>query len=107
MADKVFKQNYSALVKTLPMDSVEFRAELFSHDLLHGDCKAKLQTLSMTPAEKADYFLTNVIEPELGAGISTKKFENLLEVMSRNGLETLAEKIKGMYVIVYMCTCTE
>ena len=96
MAAKVFKQNYSALVKMLPMNNAEFRAELFSHDLLHGDCNAKIQSSSMTQAEKAEYFLTNVIQPELSVGVSTRKFEGLLEVMSMSGLDDLAEKIKGM-----------
>ena len=31
MAAKVFKQNYSALVKMLPMNNAEFRAELCFH----------------------------------------------------------------------------
>ena len=101
MAAKVFKQNYSALVKILPMNNAEFRAELFSHDLLHGDCNAKIQSSSMTQAEKAEYFLTNEIQPELSAGVSTKKFEDLLEIMSMSGLDALANIIKGML----QCTC--
>ena len=95
MAAKVFKQFYSTLVKTLPMDSAEFRAELFSHDLLPHDCQAKVQSSAMTRAEKAEFFLTNVIKPELDADISTKKFEDLLEIMNVSGQEALAQKIKG------------
>ena len=96
MAAKVFKQFYSTLVKTLPMDNAEFRAELYSHDLLHGDYQAKVQSSAMTRAERAEFFLTNVIQPELDTDISTKKFEDLLEVMSMSGQEALAQKIKGM-----------
>ena len=107
MAAKVFKHNYIALMKVLPMNDAEFRAKLFSHDLLHGDYYAKIQSSNMTQAEKAEYFLTNVIQPELSVGISTKKFEDLLEVMSMSGLDALANKIKGMLQCTYMCTCTE
>ena len=96
MAAKIFKQFYSALVKMLPMDDAEFRAELVSHGLLHGDCQAKIQSLSMTRAEKAEYFLTNVIQPELSAEISTKNFEDLLKVLAISGQENLAEKIRGI-----------
>ena len=46
----------------------------------------------MTQADKAEYFLTNVIQPELSASVSTRKFEGLLEVMSMSGLDDLAEK---------------
>lgn len=96
MAAKVFKQFYSTLVKTLPMESAEFRAELYSHDLLPRDCQAEVQLSSRTKAQKAEFLLTNVIRPDLDADISTKKFEDLLEVMSISGQEALAVKIKGM-----------
>ena len=96
MAAKVFKQFYGILVEVLPMDSAVFRGQLYSHDLLPGDCQAKVQLSTITKAEKAEFFLTNVIKPELDADISTKKFEDLLEVMSISGHEALAEKIKGM-----------
>ena len=98
MAAKVFKQFYSDLVTMLPMDDVTFRAKLYSHDLLSGDCKAKVELSSMTQAEKANFFLTNEIQPELDANVSTKKFEDLLKVMSMSndsGLKTLAAKIRG------------
>ena len=77
------------------MDSAEFRADLFSHDLLPHDYQAKVQSSAMTRAEKAEFFLTNVIKPELDADISTKKFEDLLDIMNMNGQEALAQKIKG------------
>ena len=105
MAAKVLKQFYARLVRTLPMDDVVFIAELHSHDLLNGDQKAHIQLSSLTRAEKADYFLTNVIQPELDAAVSTKKFEDLLEVMSICDQEALVEKIKGMYVNVCCIKC--
>lgn len=104
MAADVFKQFYGALVKTLPMDDVEFRVELFSRNLLPGDSYAKVQSSSMTQAEKAEYFLSNVIYPELGAEVSTKKFEDLLEVMSMSGQEALAEKVKGSLCMYTLCS---
>jgi len=97
MAAKVLEQNYVKLVKVLPMDNPEFRAELVSRGLLRGENKAKIQSTSMSRAEKAEYFLTNVIEPEIIAGFSTKMFEDLLgAMMCMNGQEALAENIKGM-----------
>ena len=101
MAAKVLKQFYATLVRTLPMDDVVFIAELHSHNLLNGDQKAHIQLPSITQAEKADYFLSKVIQPELDAAVSTKKFEDLLEVMSICDQEALVDKIKGMYV----CKC--
>ena len=100
MAAEVFKQFYSTLVKTLPMDSAEFRAELYSRDLLPRDCQAKVQSSAMTQAEKAEFFLTNVIKLELDADISIKKFEDMLEVMNISGQEALAVKIKGTLAIM-------
>ena len=102
MAAKVFQQFYGILVKTLPMDDSEFRAELFSRNLLHGDNQAKVQSSSITRAEKAEIFLTNEIQPELVLDISTK-FKDLLEVIQIYGQEALAKKIKGMYVMSYVC----
>ena len=98
MEAEVFKQFYSTLVKTLPMNSAQFRAELYSHDLLPRDTRAKVQSSAMTRAEKAEFLLTNVIEPELDLDVSMK-FEDLLEVMSICDQEDLAVKIKGTLVI--------
>ena len=96
MAAKVLEQNYVKLVKVLKMDDAEFRAELVTRGLLHGEDKAKIQSANMTRAEKAEYFLTNVIEPEIIADISTCKFDSLLDAMMvTNGQEALAKVIKG------------
>ena len=101
MAAKVFKQFFGTLVKMLPMDDAEFRAELYSHDLLYGDYFAQVQSSAISRAQKAEHFLTSVIKPELDAEISTKKFEDLLEVLSMCGHKTLADKIQGMLTELY------
>ena len=96
MAAKVFKEFFGMLVKMLPMDDPIFRGELYSHDLLHGDYFAQVQSSDTTRAQKAEHFLTSVIKPELDAEISTKKFEDLLEILSTCGHKPLADKIQGM-----------
>ena len=57
---KAFKEFYSKLVKVLPMDNIS--SDLYSHDLLPGDNKARIEALD-TQKQKAEYFLDKVIKP--------------------------------------------
>ena len=82
----VYKQFYVKLVNTLPMDDVTFIASLYSRDLLPGDTKLVINSLS-TQAEKAAYFLDHVIEPLVGFS----RLNKLLEVMENSGYSGLKE----------------
>ena len=76
----VFRQFYSKLVKTLPMDDTLFMAELFSNDLLPSDLKDQLNLPNKTSAEKATLLLNNVIEPSVTSDCGSS-FDKLLNVM--------------------------
>jgi len=92
---KIFNKYTEKLIKCLPMNDVCFIAKLSNHKLLPGDTKDQLKA-KPTPAEKASYFLDNVIKPALDID-DTSSFDSLLSVMEHCGythVEKLAREIK-------------
>lgn len=78
---KVFKKFYPDLVQSLPMSDSIFIAALFSDDLLLGNLKAQVKSLP-TSADKAMYFLDNVIEPNVKCD-NDSSFKQLLGIMEK------------------------
>ena len=93
---EVFKQFYSELVKTLPMDDAVFIAELFSNDLLPGDLKNQLKLMHRTSADKAVLFLDSVIESSVTSdgGSSFDKLLNVMEDSEYPHVKQLAKQIR-------------
>ena len=93
---RVFKQFYSKLVETLPMDDAVFIAKLFSNDLLPGDLKNQLKLLHRTSADKAVLFLDRVIEPSVTSdgGSSFDKLLNVMEDSEYQHVKKLTKQIK-------------
>ena len=92
---EVYKSYYAKLVKVLPMNDVTFIGELYSQDLLPGDLKSQVKSLS-TPAEKASHFLDDVIEPSFSVNNNNKTFEKLISIMSKfTTVKELASEISG------------
>ena len=78
------------------MNDAHFTAQLFRHGLLPGNTSDKIEA-SLTPADKASYFLNNVVKPALDIDDSSC-FNILLSVMEHCGyvhVENLAGKIKS------------
>jgi len=93
---EVFKKYAEKLIRYLPMNDFHFIAMLFKHELLPEDTTSQLKVLP-TPAEKASFFLSNVIIPALYID-DTSSFDNLLSVMEHCGyvhVEKLAHEIKS------------
>ena len=91
----VFKKYYGKLLSALPMDDVMFTGELFSHDLLPGNLKQKVQSKN-TSAEKATYFLDNKIYPDITIGVFTS-FDTLVRIIENwedDSLKELAKEIR-------------
>ena len=89
-ADDVIKKFYVELLACLPMDNVMFRANLTAADLLPRDLKDTVLSKT-TRAEKAEYFLDNVIN-------NTESLSRLLAVMKKsehNRLKELATNIES------------
>ena len=92
---EVFKEFYSKLVETLPMNDALFIAKLYSCDLLPDDIKEYVQSLP-TRANKAMYFLDHVIKPSVTTGVGSS-FDQLLNVMEdseHQGVKELAKLIR-------------
>ena len=91
----IFKQFYSKLVKTLPMDDKLFTAELFSNDLLPGKLKSQLKS-EKTSVHMADLFLDRVIEPSVTSdgGSSFDKLLHVMEDSEYQHVKELAEEIR-------------
>ena len=93
---EVFKKFYLKLVKGLPMDDTLFRAELFTNDLLPGDHKERVESLT-TKSDKAAYFLDHVIKPSVTSddhGSSFDKLLNIMEDSDHQGVKELAKQIR-------------
>ena len=90
--EKIFKQFYTQLVKTLPMDDAIFISELYSRDLLPGDLKNELKA-ERTSAKKVSYFLDNVIEPSVTSSHGNR-FDDLLNVMEDSEYQVVKELAK-------------
>jgi len=83
---EVFKEFYSKLVETLPMNDAKFIAKLFSNDLLPGDLRDQLNLPIRTSADKATVFLNNVIEASVSISDGSS-FDKLLNVMEDSEYE--------------------
>ena len=103
-AMELFEQNYTALVFSLPMKDTDFIDDLLKHDLLPGDLKIRLESLSVLN-ERSSYFLDNVIKPRLAVD-NRRCFVSLLTVMKCNkhgNVQDLAKKIEKELVIDIKC----
>lgn len=92
---EAYKQFYSKLVETLPMDDAIFIAKLYSSDLLPDDLKEHVESLT-TRAKKAMYFLDHVIKPSVTSGVGSS-FDDLLNIMEDSeyqGVKELSEQIR-------------
>ena len=92
----VFKQFYSKLVETLPMNDAIFIARLYSCDLLPGDLKERVESLR-TEAEKTMYFMDHVIKPSVTSddGSSFDKLLNVMESCNYPCVKELANHIRA------------
>ena len=81
-ATELFEHYYTALVYSLPIKDTDFINEMFKHDLLPGNLKIKLNSLTVQN-ERSSYFLDNVVKPGLAVG-NRECFVNLLTVMKCN-----------------------
>ena len=82
LAEEVFQDFYSKLVRILPMKDALFVADLYSKGLLPDDQKDQIKSLA-TQADMAEHFLDNVIKPDVTSGIGTgTSFDKLLNLMN-------------------------
>ena len=91
---KLYENYYAKLVACLPMDDAFFIANLCGNQLLPGDTDSTLKSKS-SRAEKALYFLSQVIKPALDID-DTSDFTKLLTIMKEcdyNHVRTLSQKI--------------
>ena len=92
----VYQQFYPMLLQVLPMDDAVFVGNLFSNNLLPGDTKRNILS-KQTQAEKASYFLDNVVYPAfLVNETSNNQLNKLLKLMTESDYDTvrlLAAKI--------------
>ena len=86
---KVFQHFYAKLVKMLPMDDAVFIAELFSANLLPGNVKDQVKSMS-TPADKATHLLDHVIQPSVMTGVGSS-FDDLIKVMEDSEYDGVKE----------------
>ena len=103
-AAELFEQYYLCLVFSLPIKDTDFMDELFKHDLLPGDLKIKLESLTVHN-ERSSYFLDNVIKPGLAVG-NNKGFISLLAVMKNNkhdNVKDLAKKMENELAVGVNC----
>ena len=95
-ATKLFNHYHQELVATLPMKNETFLAELRKNNLLHEDVSRILESYT-TSAERALYFLDNVIKPEK----SNKYFDRLLNIMKdskEKNTKDLSKSIKSKLI---------
>ena len=76
---ELFEYHYTALVYSLPIKDTDFIDELLEHDLLPGNLKIKMDSLSIH-SEKLSCFLDNVIKAGLAID-NNKCFFDLLTVI--------------------------
>ena len=80
------------------MDDELFIADLFTNELLSGDLKSEIRSLS-TSASKATRFLDCVIKPAISTNNGYRILNKLLTVMKNSGNDyviLLAENIHSM-----------
>ena len=98
--ERVFRQFYVKLVKSLPLQNAIFLAELFSAHILSIDLKKKIKA-EKTPEDKATCFLDDKIYHDISKG-DLRSFDALLNIMKKKEfriLNSLAEKIKVALVV--------
>ena len=78
----VFKKFYSELTKVLPMIINVLITTFYSRELLSGDRKDRIDSLS-TEREKTKYFLDKVVKPSLEIKY-TEQFDEMLRVMKNS-----------------------
>ena len=91
---ELFEYYYTALGYSLPIKDTDILDELFKHDLLPGDMKIKLETLT-EHYERSLYFLDNVIKPGLAVG-DRNCFVSLLAIMKNckdSNVKDLANRV--------------
>ena len=93
-ATELLEHYYTALVYLLPIKDTDFINELFKHDLLPGNLKIKLNSLTVQN-ERSSYFLDNVVKPGLAVG-NRKCFVNLLTVMKCNQHDNVKDLAREM-----------
>ena len=89
---EVFKEFYSKLVKTLPMNDAVFIAELVSNDPLPDNLEEQLES-QRTSADKATRFLKGIIKPSVNSSDGSS-FDKLLNVMEDSEYEHVKELTK-------------
>ena len=92
---EVFQHFYPQLVEMLPMDDVTFLSKLFSANLLPGNVKDQVKSMS-TSADKATHLLDHVIQPSVTTGVGSS-FDDLIKVMKDSeydGVKELAKLIR-------------
>ena len=95
--ERVFRQFYAKLVKSLPMQNAVFVA---SAHMLSLDLKKRIKA-ERTPEDKAICFLDNKIYLDISKG-DFRSFDALLNIMKKRDFRTLnnlAEKIKIALVV--------
>ena len=80
--ERVFKQFYVKLVKSLPMQNATFLAELFSSHLLSIELK-KVIKAERTSEDKTMCFLDHKIYHDISKG-DFRSFDTLLYIMKKN-----------------------
>ena len=92
--ERIFRQFYVKLVKSLPLQNAVFVAELFSAHMLSIDLKKRIKA-EKTPEDKATCFLDDKIYLDISKG-DFRSFDVLLNIMKKKDFRTLnnlAEKI--------------
>ena len=92
---KVFQHFYPQLVEMLPMNDVTFLSKLFSVNLLPGNVKDQVRSIS-TRADKVTHLLDYVIQPSVMTGVG-RSFDDLIKVMEDSeydGMKELAKLIR-------------
>jgi len=93
---EVYREYFTKLIKSMPMDDSLFVGMLLESELFPGDTEGKVKAQT-TQTEKATYFLSHVIKPSLDVD-SRVYLDKLLLVMSESGykhVEELSRKIKS------------
>ena len=106
-AAELFEQYYTALVYLLPIKDDDFMSELHKHDLLPGDLRSILESLT-AHNQRSSYFLDNVIKPALAVG-NSRCLISLLTVMKgdkHDNVKDLAKEIEKELVTDIKCKIT-
>ena len=111
---RVFDKNFESLTKILPMNDALFIAKLTGNGLLPADVGSHIKEMQSTRAEKATYFLDNVIKPSIEDDDvdDDNDFSKLISVMEISEFTTLKKKAakmkselnEGTYVLVLHLT---